>query len=85
MILKRRHNQPCVIGDVVQFVMEDIRTGCSVTCQITSEALRHWFSLENPGTFTYPGDGLAFLMLRDSIEEAANYAYLRGEMSPRLT
>jgi hypothetical protein len=85
VILKRGHDQPRVIGDVVQFVMEDIRTGCSVTCQITIGALRRWFSLDDTDTLTYPGDGLAFLTLRDAIEEAANHAYLRGEKSPRLT
>jgi hypothetical protein len=74
-----------VIGDVIQFEMEDIRTGCSITCQITTEALRRWFALDDSDTLTYPGDGLAFLVLRDAIEEAANHAYLRGEKFPRLT
>jgi hypothetical protein len=75
-----------VVGDAVQFVMEDIRTGDSVACQITIDALRHWFVIDNPdSTWTYPGDGLAFAILRDTIEEAANHAYLGGEKSPRLT
>jgi hypothetical protein len=74
-----------VVGDAVEFVMEDVRTGGSVTCRITIEALRRWFAVDDPGTWTYPGDGLAFLILRDAIEEAANHAYLRGEKSPRLT
>jgi hypothetical protein len=66
--------------------MEDVRTSGSVICQIAHDALRRWFAIDNPdGSLTYPGDGLAFLILRDAIEEAASYAYLRGEKSPRLT
>jgi hypothetical protein len=84
-MLKRGPDQPRVIGDIVQFVMQDIRTGCRVTCQITIEVLRRWFALDDTETLAYPGDGLAFLILRDAIEEAANHAYLRGEKSPRLT
>jgi hypothetical protein len=83
--LKRGSDQPCVVGDVVQFVMEDIRTGDSVTCQITIEALRRWLAdISEPSALSYPGDGLAFLMLRDAIEDAANHAYLQGEKAPRL-
>ena len=84
MVLKRRHDLPRVAGDAVEFVMEDVRTGGSVICQITIEALRRWFAVYDPDT-TYPGDGLAFLILTDAIEEAANYTYLRGEKAPRLS
>jgi len=85
VVLKRGRDQPRAVGDVVQFVMEDIRTGGSVMCQITNDALRRWFEIDNPdGTWTYPGHGLAFLILRDAIEEAASHAYLRGE-TPHLT
>ena len=84
VVLKRRHDLRRVVGDAVEFVMEDVRTSGRVTCQITIEALRHWFALYDPDT-NYPDDGLAFLIHRDAIEEAANYTYLRGEKAPRLT
>src|SRR5262245_1763717 len=79
VILKRGRNQPRVIGIVVQFMMVDIRMGCSVTCEITIDALRRWFALDDLIPLIYPGDGLAFLILGDTIEEAANHAYLLGE------
>jgi hypothetical protein len=84
VVLKRRHDLPRAVGDAVEFVMEDVRTGGRVTCQITIEALRRWFAGYDPVT-NYPGDGLAFFIHRDAIEEAANHTYLRGEKAPRLT
>jgi len=47
VILKRGRNQPRVIGIVVQFMMVDIRMGCSVTCEITINALRRLFALDD--------------------------------------
>jgi hypothetical protein len=80
-VLKRGPGAPHLVGDVVRFSMEDVRSGALITCEILTSALRRWHaSVSQP----YPGDVLVFLMFREEIEEIASQKYTHGESPPRL-
>ena len=80
-MLKRGIGTPRLVNDAVHFPMQDIRTGEPVICTISTAALAR--RLEGDER-EYTGHVMAFLLVREEIEEAAGYRYAQGANPPRL-
>jgi len=80
-MLKRGTGRPRLVNDAVHFPMQDIRTREPVICTISTTALARRFEGRQGA---YPGHVMAFLLLREEIEEAAGFLYAQGARPPRL-
>ena len=80
-MLKRGTGRPRLVNDEVHFPMQDIRTREPVMCTISTAALARRLEGREGA---YPGHVMAFLLLREEIEEAAGYRYAQGASPPHL-